>query len=191
MGNAANIIQGSAIIYLDGIDIGYTNGGVTVRYSPEYNDIMPDQAVGNVRKFRTSEKMFVTFNLLEPTLDLLRKCWNQPLGNISGSYYYLGYNDSCSLNEHTLALIGKNGMCSARTFYFYKVMSINETSYAMSRENPTEIEVEFECLKDSANNDRFGWMANLYFDGVDDIPNPSEQSSVSSNSSGSSESGNE
>ncbi len=160
-GNAQNIIQGPATVLLNGNDIGYTNGGVTVRYSPEYNDVMADQAVGTVKKFRTSEKMFVTFNLLEATLDLLRICWGQPTANVSGSYYYLGYNDSCSVAEHTLKLIGKGPSCGPRSFNFYRVVSVNEGSYMMGRENPTEIEVEFECLKDSANNDRFGWIANL------------------------------
>ena len=83
---------------------------------------------------------------------------SQPTANITGSYYYLGYEDSCSISTHTLKLVGKGPGCNARTFYFYECIQISDSEYSMSRENPTALEVEFEVLKSSSNSNKFGWV---------------------------------
>lgn len=159
MANSANIVIGPATIYLNGVDIGFTQGGATISNAREYVDVKADQAVGTVKKGRSDEMMKVSFTLLEITLEVLRIAWDQPTANISGNgYYYLGYQDSCSINTHTLKLIGKGPGCNARSFYFYECIQIGDAEYSMSRENATTLEVEFEVLKSSANGNKFGWV---------------------------------
>ena len=161
MANSANIIIGPATIYLNNTDIGFTMGGVTISNTREYVDVKADQAVGTVKKGRSDETMKVSFTLLEITLTSLRIAWDQPASNVNGSYYYLGYEDSCTIATHSLKLVGKSPGCGVRVFNFYECIQIGDAEYSMSRENPTGLEVEFEVLKSSSNGNKFGWVLDL------------------------------
>jgi hypothetical protein len=159
MPNADNIIIGAATVYLDTVDVGYTKDGASIRNEREYVDVMADQAVGVVKKGRKSERMYVRTTFLEITLARLMAAWDQPLpANNSGSYYYMGYSNSCDVVEHTLKLIGSGPSCGTRSFLFHRVVGISEAEYKMERENEVGLVVEFECLKDPDNNNKFGWV---------------------------------
>ena len=51
-GNADNILIGAAVVNVNGTDIGFTKNGQTIRYKPEFVDVVADQANGVVRKAR-------------------------------------------------------------------------------------------------------------------------------------------
>lgn len=158
--SATNIIIGSATISVGGSDMGYTKDGVTVRYAREYVRVMADQAVGVVKVGRASEEMHVETSLLEMSLSNLRKIWDLPAGHLVGSTLTLGYNNSCDVNEHQIILVGLSPDCNTRTFTLYKCISVGEGEYAMKRDEETAVAVDFECLKDSDNNDNFGTVVD-------------------------------
>lgn len=151
-GNSNNIIVGSATVAVNGADVGYTIGGTTVRYEPEVREVFADQAVGVVRKARTSERMYVTTTLLEITLSQLRMAFMLPHTQLVVSTLTLGYNNSCYVEEMELTLVGSGPGCGARTFAFSRVTTLNSKEYNMTREEETAFEVEFECLKDPSGN---------------------------------------
>ena len=105
-GNADNIIVGAAEVQIDGTDVGYTQGGVSVRYESEVIDIFADQAVGVVKKARSSERMFVTTTLLEATLSQIRRAFMIPSAQLSVNSLTLGYNNACWVEELAITLIG-------------------------------------------------------------------------------------
>jgi hypothetical protein len=151
-GNADNIIIGAAEVQIDGSDVGYTKGGVTVRYEPEFIDVMADQAVGVVRKARSLERMFVVTTLLEVTLEQIRRAFMLPSANLVGQTLTLGYNNACWVDELAITLIGSGTSCGTRTFSLTKCVTFGTREYNMQREEETAFEVEFECLKDSNGN---------------------------------------
>jgi len=152
-GNADNIIIGAAQVLIDGDDIGYTRGGVTVRYAQEQIDVQADQAVGVVRKARSMERMYVTTTMLEVTLQQLRRAFMLPTGAlVGGTKLILGYNDSCWVDEVVITLIGKAPGCGTRVWTLNKCVTFGEREYNMQREEETAFEIEFECLKDSSGN---------------------------------------
>jgi len=157
-GNADNIIVGAATIAIDGSDIGFTKGGVTVRYEMVQLEVMADQAVGVVRKARSSERMYVSTTMLEVTLQQLRRAFMLPLAQLTGDTLTLGYNDSCWVDEVAIVIVGKSPNCGTRTFTFSKCVTFGEREYSMQREEETAFEVEFECLKDS--NGHFGTIVD-------------------------------
>jgi hypothetical protein len=158
-GNADNIILGPATILLNGTDIGFTKSGVSVMLEREYIDVQADQALGTVRKGKKFEKLIIKTTMLEINLERLRIAWDQPSSNYSGSsYFYLGYDISCAVNTHQITIIGSGPNCGTRTFYLYKAISIAGSEYKMSREEEVGLPVEFECLKDSTHNNKFGWI---------------------------------
>lgn len=151
-GNADNIIIGAATVEVEGTDVGFTQGGTTIRYEPEFIEVIADQAVGVVKRARSNERMFVTTTLLEATLERVRQAFMLPTANLSGSTLTLGYNNSCWIDEISLTLIATGPNCGTRTFTFPKAVIFGEREYTMQREEPVAFEVEWEVLKDSAGN---------------------------------------
>lgn len=153
-----NVLIGAATVSIDATDVGYTKGGTTVRYEPEFVDVFADQAIGVVKKARASERMYVVTTMLEVTLSRMREAFNQPASNlISGnSTLLLGYNDACVINEHAITLVGVGPGCEPRQFELFRCVAIGTREYTMSREEETAFEVEFECLKNA--NGIFGYV---------------------------------
>ena len=149
MADANNIIVGAANVLIDGVDVGYTKGGVQVRYEPEFIDVMADQAVGVVRKARSLERMYVQTTLLEVTLSQIRRAFMQPSAQLVGSSLTLGYNNACWVEELAITLVGNSPSCGTRTWIFSKCVTFGSREYNMKREEETSFEVEFEILKDS------------------------------------------
>lgn len=163
MGTADNIIIGApSVITIGGVDIGFTQDGLTLRFEREYVDVPADQAVGVVKKARSIEKMFIATTLLEITLNNLRIAWDQPPSNLSGgsATLILGYDNSCDVNEHAIVITGIGTSCGTRTVTLHRCVSINESEYPMSREEASSISIEFECLKDPSNSNNFGQIVD-------------------------------
>ena len=151
-GNADNIIVGAATISFDAADVGFTQGGATIRYEPEWVEVFADQAVGVVARRRSSERMFVTMGLLEASLTRIMQAFNQPSGQLVGSTLTLGYNNSCSFNTHAIVLVGVGPSCGTRTFTFPTCIAVSNTDYVMQRDEAVVFEIEFEVLKDASGN---------------------------------------
>jgi hypothetical protein len=149
-GNANNILVGAAQVSINGSDVGYTKGGSQVRYEPEFLDIMADQAIGVVKKNRTSERMYVKFTVLEVTLARIRQAFMMPSANLSGSTLTLGYNSACWTDQVALVLVGVSPSCGTRTFTFSNCTTFGKKEYNMKREEETMFEMEFEVLKNSS-----------------------------------------
>jgi hypothetical protein len=159
-GNAENIIVGAADVSVGGADVGFTKGGVSVRYEPEFLSIKADQAVGTVRKARTDESMFVKTMLLEVTLERMRQAFMQPSSHLTGGgkTLTLGYNNACWVDEVTIILVGVSPGCGTRTFTFTKCVAMGTREYNMQRDEETSFEVEWEIVKDA--NGIFGTIVD-------------------------------
>jgi len=152
-GNADKIIVGAATFKVDTVDVGFTKGGTTVRYEPEWVEIEADQAVGIVARRRSSERMFITTTMLEVTLTRIQEAFSWPASNLSGSTLTLGYNDSCGgAVNRAIQLIVVGMGCGTRTFNFPQAIAIGNREYAMTRTEEVAFEVEFEALKDASGN---------------------------------------
>ena len=147
MGTSANILIGAASVSVGGSDVGFTMGGTTVRYEPEVRDIMADQALGVVRKVRTAERLYVVTTFLESTLANLRRAFMVPTANLAGSTLTLGYHLASFVDEVQIILTGTAPDNGTRTFTFPKCVTLNSKEIALSREEETAFEVEFEVLK--------------------------------------------
>jgi len=150
--NANNIILGAASFSIDGTDVGYTQGGTTFAHEKTMTEVEADQDAGVVRVARVLEKMTVSTTFLESTLNLIRLAFMYPSANLVSSTLTLGYSDTCWVDEVQIILVGKSPSCGTRTVTFPKCVSMGNISYAMQRDNPTVLEVEFTILKDTSGN---------------------------------------
>lgn len=161
MGTAANVTIGAASITVDSVDLGFTRGGITVRFGLETKDVKADQLVGTVKTFRTDETMTLSTELLEATLENMRIAFNQPAANLTGTTALsLGYDNSCNVNEHEIILVGKGVSCGTRTWTFYRCVATGERDISLQREEETVIPVEFNVLKDPDNSNKFGTVVD-------------------------------
>lgn len=148
MPNADNIIIGAALVLVNGVDIGYTMNGQTIRYKPEFVTVVADQANGTVRKGRSQESMFVKWTLLEVSLEQLRIAMMQPTSNLATGVLTVGFSDSCFTDEVEIELRGPGPECGARVWNFPKcVITDAERMYEMKRDSAVQFEMEFEVLK--------------------------------------------
>lgn len=149
MPSSANVAIGSAVLTLNAVDVGFTRGGITIRYERTVIDIEADQADGTIRKSRSSEKMFVVVNLLEITLENLRLAMMLPTSALVAGVLTLGSNDACFTDEVAITVVGpRNGACDIRTFAFTRGVVIGNIEYMFKRDDAVELKLEFEVLKD-------------------------------------------
>ena len=162
MGNKSNIIVGAAVLKVNGVDCGYTQGGVVLRYSPEYFDVEADQLGGIAKKEKIMEKMFVSTTLLEATLKNLQQAMNQPSANlISGTQLTFG-EAALSSTEFALTITGKGPDGLDRTYNFYRAVSSEEVEFGAGyRDQASVIPITWELLKDEAHNSTFGYMTEV------------------------------
>ena len=147
--NTDNIIVGSSILCCDGICLGLTTGGTTIRLESEFGEVIADQFTGSALKFRSLERFFIATTLLEVTLDQLRIAFGYPAANlVGGTSLCLGYNSVCYQNEKELVVKGPGPGCGCRTWVFDRVTNVQTSvEYQMFRDQATQLAVEFEALK--------------------------------------------
>jgi hypothetical protein len=95
------------------------------------------------------ERAYVTIRFKEITLQNLRIAMNQPTENLTGSTLTVGTDDVCSVNEHAIQLVTVSPNCGTRTITINRAVTLTDIDYNMMRTEETELEVEFEILKDS------------------------------------------
>jgi len=159
-GDQKNIIVGPAALSINSVDVGFTQGGVTFRKSKDFVDVDADQMGGVARKVATFERAFVTTTLLEATLNNIHKIMNEPSTNLSSSMLSFGTANPETF-EYVLTVTGDAPDGGTRTYTFHRAVSVGEIDHMIgSRDNPSVIPVEFELLKDPANNSRFGYAVD-------------------------------
>lgn len=171
LGSASNVIVGAASICvtqdLVSSDLGFTDGGITIRYEPEYLDVFADQVKGRIAKRLSDEAMFVEFQLIEMTLDNIRRAMGLPSSNIvtidSDDVLVLGYSQTCSTDTtFELQLQGEGLNCCTRYYHFYAATPSAGFEISLSRDETAKLSVTFEILKVASVN--YGGVFGIIWD---------------------------
>jgi len=162
MGQVQSIVQGSAELWIDGVNVGFTDGGVTQTLDREYNDIIVDQVKGPIASVLTMENCSIATTLVEMTLEKIKTVWDQSASSlIGGTFLAIGTEDGA--NTHTIQIIAKAPVSSGkayRNFYFFKAISYDSSEISSSRADQTKLAVNFKCLKDVNNGNQFGYVSD-------------------------------
>jgi hypothetical protein len=178
--NALNVVMGPAVMTVGGVDVGFTRGGIEIRYPREYKSIEADQALGVILKKKTKEQFFVKTTLLEASLDNLALAWDQT------SVAVLGTNSSV-VQEKVIIITGPGPNNKTRVVTLLRCISNSEGAAKWTKDEEQGIEVEYECIKqDGSGGTTLGKMGTivdtdgtLTIDSAAVIPSVVEDSAIS------------
>ncbi len=144
-------VDGFYIGTTSGVDVGCTEGGVTVVYSFETRDIFCDQVTAPVETAIINETATINFNMLESEADNLaiaiQQCTTTTDAGVANK---IGVGGIIIINFTPLMLVIKDNDNAAleTTWTFYKTLSGGmETNF--ERENPTGVTVTFTAYADT------------------------------------------
>ena len=155
----ANIVHGPAALTIDGVAVGFTEGGVTLRSAKDILRVMADQATGTMKMLITSESMFITTTLLETTVANMAKVMGCSSSSATGGSFGA---ESPTLAEHTVAVTGLGPSGATRTWTFYRASQAEDVeSMIGGREDVNKIPLALELMKDPAHNYLFGSFVDV------------------------------
>jgi hypothetical protein len=159
--NSANILVGARDLQVDGANVGALDGGVTVTYEPTHVEHTVDQRMGVQRVDRVAERMTISANLKEATLENLRIAWGLPSYALStsGTATVLNVGGEEAVTEHTLVLTGKApGADRTRSITCHKAVAIDTSAHSYTKEDATIYPVTFVLVEDAAQGAGFRYV---------------------------------
>jgi len=146
----ANIIVGAGTLKVDGVDVGYTEDGVSITVEREYYDVEADQSICILEKKKIREKVRLVTNILEATLENLKIVFGigNAVATVSG-VKTLSFGGDTGVAEHLLVFTGKAPGGFVRTFTAYKAVSIESGEHGYKKGEKTVVPVTFELIEDA------------------------------------------
>ena len=154
---ASNIIVGapSTIIVSaygvaegSGVDLGSTEGGCKVLYSPDFYFKKADQWLGKVGAVKTDEDMTVEVVLAECSLANIAYAFGYPTSAVAGSAFNAGGNSV--VTERTIYINGPAPAGGTRKITIPKCVIIGATELNMVRNDKTVCKLTIQVLQDTA-----------------------------------------
>lgn len=131
MASKDNIVIQHANLTLDSVSLGYTQGGVAISRPRSYAEIQMPGHTGISKKVKTEERVLITTELLESTLDRILSVWDSASLNA----------EDTPVTEHELIVTSKN-----ITYTYSKVVSLEAGEHSYKRGEATVVPVTFEAL---------------------------------------------
>tara|TARA_R110002167_G_scaffold89203_1_gene240653 strand:- start:32921 stop:33532 length:612 start_codon:yes stop_codon:yes gene_type:complete len=144
-----DLIVGTYKLCLNGIDLGPTDGAISISQDNEYNEIYTGQSTSLVSKNRTRQNFSITATMLALSLDKLRVYYGVKEGLIaSPGGLAISADQGCTFpEEHTLTVIGPGPGCGARHIYFPRIIiTPDQLNYEIDPTTHTKLEVMFTAL---------------------------------------------
>jgi hypothetical protein len=163
-----NILVGAGTLKVDGVEIGFTEGGVTLSLEKEFYDVEADQETGILDKKETRQVCSIVTNLLEATLENIKIVWGieSPIETPSGKKVlsFGGLSGLCSSpQEHGLEFNGCAPNKKQRKFVVYRAVSVETGEHSYLKGEKTVIPVTFQCLMDTdkPKGRRYGYYEDV------------------------------
>ena len=152
-------------------DVGYTQDGLEVSNDPSYTGVEVDQLLDSAKIFKDGMSLSISTTFAEATLQNLLVAWGQADSfvtstateveiNIEGG----GLGDAPT--ERGLVAIGNapekagSNAYGERTYFAYRVLSVEGASHSLARADATTIPVTFRALP--ADNGKYGSVRDRF-----------------------------
>lgn len=149
-------------------DVGYTQDGLEVATDPSWGEVEVDQLLDAAKIYQDGMGFSVSTTFAEATLENLLVAWGQADSYLEGSAASSTVKeieiDGGSLGraplERGLVAIGNapekttDNTYGERTYFVYRVLSVDAATHSMARAEATTIPVSFRALP--ADNSKYG-----------------------------------
>jgi hypothetical protein len=151
MANVQNVIYGPAKTFqVDGVDLGFTAGGVELNHEVTSKDIEADQVVGRVKTMKTKDGYTIKTSLLESTLANLQIVWGltaAPATDGSGNnVLYVGVERT--FKNHSLYFVGQGPNGFERQITVHIAQSVAASKLDLKKDAEEMYAVQFNLLPD-------------------------------------------
>lgn len=150
--NSQNVLVGVGTIKIDGVSLGYTQGGVVLTAKADRVDKEVDQSYAPVGILKVRETFGVKTELAEATLENLKLVWEQTasIDVVTGppDTRTLKWGMNSSVIEHTLTFKGKSPQGYDRTFDVFKAVVFEVGDINHKKDSISLIPVTFRILPD-------------------------------------------
>lgn len=141
-----NLFAGPCVLYIDGVSIGWTRGGIRMRINKSLWGRPSFSGLGVEEVVKQSEDFYISTVLVETTIDNLRKAWGI---NESAVGLKVNFGGSTTIPVHTLQFVADNAFFEA---YFYRVVAVDFGEVAFSTKQDAFIPVTFRALLDTSKS---------------------------------------
>ncbi len=152
-------------------NVGYTQDGVEVSYSPEYTGVEVDQLLDDAKLFKTRQTLAINTTFAEATLENLLVVWGQSSTTLTSSgtgdnavkdLVMVGGELGSAPVERKVIAVGNGteksgaGYYNERTYIANRAISVSESAHAMRRSEATTLPVSFRLLPDDTAQNPYG-----------------------------------
>ena len=166
MSDILNVPLGTCKVYVNGVDIGHTIGGVEVTYSPEYHETKVDEYAGVAERWLIGESLMAKVPIAEATLDNITRAITHNIDG--GDYVSIGSKagkrsstKTAVLRLHPIALADSD---HSDDVTIYKAHVTNEITLPYKNDGERIIETEWTGIVDESRVD--GNMLGLIGDSL-------------------------
>lgn len=147
-------------------DVGYTTNGLEVATNPTWGDVAVDQLLDSAKIFKDGMTLALNTTFAEATLENLLVAWGQTDDTLTSSASENELDiDGGSLGEapvergliavgNAVEKSGNTSQYGERTYFAYRVLSVDPATHTLARSDATTIPVSFRSLP--ANNGKYG-----------------------------------
>jgi hypothetical protein len=143
MGTSSDVHIGYANIEVDGDDLGYTQGGVSISRPREYENIIVPGSVGIYGKRKLRESVIIETALLESTLANLQAAWDVDsyTGDVEGE------NEDVNYHSVKITVPDKDPEeAPLATYEFDRCVFVGEGRVTYARDSATIVPVTIEVM---------------------------------------------
>ena len=147
--NKINILVGLGTVAVDGIDLGGTEGGVSVEKAIETYEKEVDQLLDATDIVPTKFTVHVETQLAEATLANLKLAWNEKAAiteDATKRTLHIGLRQD--LPEHVLVFKGRSPEGRDRTYTVWRAVQAEASAHALQKGEKVVFPVKFRCLPD-------------------------------------------
>ncbi len=151
--NPDNFIKGAPeAIYIDGLYLGQTHGGLELEHGIETSDIESDQSLVPLRTIKTGETFSLSVPLGEVSLENLRQVWgvSAEIEDLGNGRRRLTFGGDTAITEKSVMLILPAGSGKKWAVTFYRCAIVAPGTLSWNRDDQVDLPLEITILADTS-----------------------------------------
>lgn len=148
--NTDEVLIGQGKLYVDDVDLGYTEGGFLLQHTTDKVEVEVDQSYSPIKIHKTKETFSLKTNLAQASIANLKIVWEQTENVVTtASKRSLSWGMNQSIVEHKLKFEGVSPEGFKRTYTVHRAVVWETGDVNHSKNAASLIPVTFRILPDA------------------------------------------